>query len=377
MKLIAVAFLSTTLLSADHLTIQNQMSTDERIAAAQHSVAAAPNSPDALDALASAYLQKMRETTDFSYLERADKLVAKSLSADPRHLESLVLQNQIELNRHHFRKVVDNTRALVADHPRDPRLWGMMADSLMEIGDYDAAEPALAKMLDLQPGISSYNRVSWFRFLTGDAPGAIQAMKMAVHASGVIPENLAWCLVDLGNLYFKTSDLDQARTSYTAALQLFPSSHAAYAGLGRVAAARHDAAAAIANYKHAQSIVPMPEYAHELRELYLEQGRTAEARQEEALLDVIDRLARANFENTDRNLAIVYADEGRHLDRALELARNELDFRQDVYTYDALAWVEFRAGHCAEAKAALTRAESWHTPDPLFARHAAAIKSCE
>jgi tetratricopeptide (TPR) repeat protein len=376
-KLVAAALIFLPILSADHLTLRDQIPTDERIAEAQKAVAAAPNSLNALDDLASAYLQKMRETTDFSYLERAEKLVDKALAADAHDLNSLVLHNQIELNRHHFRKVVENTRTLVATWPKDPRLWGMMADSLMEIGDYDAAEPALAKMLDLQPGISSYNRVSWFRFLTGDAPGAIEAMKLAVRASGVIPENLAWCLVDLGNLYFKTSRLDEAQASYNSALQLFPASHSAFAGLGRVAAARHDTAAAIADYKHAQSIVPMPEYAAELRELYLEQGKPADAKQEEALLDVIDRLAKANFENTDRNLAIVYADQGRHLDRALELAHNELDFRQDVYTYDALAWVEFRSGQCAAAKESMQKALAWHTPDPMFAKHAAQIESCK
>jgi tetratricopeptide (TPR) repeat protein len=361
---------------ADHLDPRGRLPTDQRIDAAQKAVAASPADPAALDGLAAAYLQKMRETTDFSYLERAEKLVAKSLAADPENLESHVLVNEIELNRHHFAKVVENTRALTVTHPREPRLWGMMADSLMEIGDYTAAEPALAKMLELQPGISSYNRVSWFRFLTGDAPGAIEAMRRAVHASGVEPENLAWCLVDLGNLYFKTSQLDLAQTNYTAALQLFPGYHPAYAGLGRVAAARHQTDDAIANYRRAQSIVPMPEYAAQLRELYLEQGKAAEAKQEEALLDVIDRLAQANFENTDRTLAIVYADEGRHLDRAMELARNELAFRRDVYTYDALAWVEYRTGHCPEAREAMEKAQAWHTPDPLFAEHAGKIASC-
>jgi tetratricopeptide (TPR) repeat protein len=377
MRSLVLIVLLIPVIHADHLTLRDELTTDQRIAAAQKAVAAAPGDPAALDDLASAYLQKMRETTDFSYLDRADKLVAKSLAAAPDNLETHILVNSIELNRHHFAKVVENTRALVATHPGEPRLWGMMADSLMEIGDYDAAEPALAKMLGLRPGISSYNRVSWFRFLTGDAPGAIEAMRRAVHASGVVPENLAWCLVDLGNLYFKTSQLDEAQSNYQQALQVFPSYHPAFAGLGRVAAARHQTADAIGYYRRAQSIVPMPEYAAELRELYLLQGKTAEAKQEEALLDVIDHLAKANFENTDRNLAIVYADEGRHLDRALELATNELAFRRDVYTYDALAWVEFRAGHCAEAKEAIVKAQAWHTPDPLFARHAAQIATCQ
>jgi tetratricopeptide (TPR) repeat protein len=202
-------------------------------------------------------------------------------------------------------------------------------------------------------------------------------MRQAVHVAGAVPENLAWCLVDLGNLYFKTGKLPEAEANFQAALEVFPHYHPAFAGLGRVQAARHQTAEAIASYSHAQSIVPLPDYAGALRDLYLEQGKTLESQQQEALLDVVDRLARANFENTDRNLAIVLADEKRHLDRALELATNELNFRQDVYTYDALAWVLYRNGKCADAKVAMGKALVQHTPEPGFAKHAAAIGACQ
>jgi tetratricopeptide (TPR) repeat protein len=202
-------------------------------------------------------------------------------------------------------------------------------------------------------------------------------MRQAVHVAGAMPENLAWCLVDLGNLYFKTGKLAEAEANFNAALEVFPHYHPAFAGLGRVAAARHQTAEAIASFSRAQAIVPLPDYAGALRDLYLEQGKTAEARRQEALLDVVDRLARANFENTDRNLAIVLADEQRQLDRALELARNELNFRRDVYTYDALAWVLYRNGRCAEAKEAIAKALVQHTPEPGFRKHAAAIEGCQ
>jgi len=179
--------------------------------------------------------------------------------------------------------------------------------------------------------------------------------------------------VDLGNLYFKTGRLADAEANYNAALQTFPRYHPAFAGLGRVAAARHDTAQAIADYSRAQAIVPLPDYAGALRDLYLEQGNKAEARKQEALLDVVDHLARANFENTDRNLAIVLADEGRRLDRALELATNELAFRRDVYTYDALAWVLYRLERYPEAQDAMKKALAWKTPEPSFRRHAELI----
>jgi tetratricopeptide (TPR) repeat protein len=350
-----------------------QVTTDERIEACLKAVAATPKDASKLDDLASAYLQKMRETTDFSYVSRAEKLVAVSLKLEPGHFAGELLRVELEMNRHHFQTVVTLATALTKTAPDDVRPWALIGDAQMEIGDYDRAAAAYEEMLKLRPGLTSYNRVAWYRFVTGDPDGAIYAMRQAVHAARATPENLAWCLVDLGNLYFKTGRLDDAEAEYTAALRVFPHYHPGFAGLGRVQAARHRTSEAIANYGRAEEIVPMPEYAGALRELYLEEGKAEEARKQEQLLDVIDQLARANFENTDRTLAVVLADEGRHLDRALELAQNELAFRRDVYTYDALAWVLFQAGRVDDARVAMQKALAWKTPEPSFARHAKAM----
>jgi tetratricopeptide (TPR) repeat protein len=350
-----------------------QLPTDQRIAACQKAVAENPKDATKLDDLASAYLQKMRETTDFSYVDRADKLVQQSLKLQPGHFGGELLHVEIEMNRHHFQTVVTLTGVLTKSTSDDVRPWALMGDALMEIGDYDRAATAYEKMLKLRPGLTSYNRVAWYRFVTGDPEGAISAMRQAVHAARATPENLAWCLVDLGNLYFKTGRLDDAEIEYTAALKVFPHYHPGFAGLGRVQSARHRTAEAIANYARAEAIVPMPEYAGALRDLYLEEGNAAESRKQEQLLDVVDQLAKANFENTDRTLALVLADEGRHLDRALELAQNELAFRQDVYTYDALAWVLFKNGKVEQAREAMKKAMAWKTPEPSFAKHAKAM----
>jgi len=373
MRNLPILILTVRLAGAAHFGGLEQLSTDQRIAVAQQAVAAAGEDAATVNNLAAAYLQKMRETSDFGYVEKAERLVAKVLATHPGDYEALILHTEAELNRHHFAQVVESTQRLSKTAPEDARLWGMLGDALMEIGDYDRAASAYEQMVQLRPGLSSYNRVAWYRFVTGDAAGAISAMTQAVHAAGAAPENLAWCLVDLGHMYFKTGRLDEAQSNYTAALETFPGYHPAFAGLGRVHAARHHTVEAIANYRRAQAIVPLPEYAGALRVLYLAAHHPAEAHQQDELLDVIDQLARATAEKTNRSLAVIFADENRQLPRALELAQNEWNFRQDVYTYDALAWVLYCNGRYAEAQSAASKALVQGTPEPAFYYHAGMI----
>jgi tetratricopeptide (TPR) repeat protein len=75
----------------------------------------------------------------------------------------------------------------------------------------------------------------------------------------------------------------------------------------------------------------------------------------------------------DRTLALIYADQDRHLDRALSLAEKELESRRDVYTYDALAWALYKNKRYADAEAAIAKAMSMGTPEPMFFYHAGMI----
>ena len=68
-----------------------------------------------------------------------------------------------------------------------------------------------------------------------------------------------------------------------------------------------------------------------------------------------------------------YADQGIKLAEALKLARNELDVRHDIYTWDALAWVLYKNGQFSEAGQAMEKALSLHTNDPQLLFHAGMI----
>ena len=351
------------------------MKTDERIAAYQKLAASKSDDLHYQNLLAGAYIQKMRETTDFGYIERAEKLVAHILTVEAANYEALRLRSEIGLERHHFAEVAGFSREMIRIAPDDAWNWGTLGDSLMELGQYDDAADAYQKMMSLRPNQSSYNRASYYRWVMGDAAGAIAIMQRAIDAGSSAPENTAWCLVDLGNLYFKTGRLEQAAEAFSKALRTFPGYHPAHAGLGRVLAAQGKSADAIENLKRAQAVVPMPEYAAALAELYERTGKEDDARRQRELLDVVDRMVTANNEKVNRNLALAYADQGRKLDRALELAQAELDVRGDVYTYDALAWALFQNGRYAEAEQAAAKALRFGTPEPAFYFHAGMIAS--
>jgi tetratricopeptide (TPR) repeat protein len=351
-----------------------RMPTDERIRMYETLANTRPAELHYRNLLASGYVQKMRETLDPDYLNRASKIIDGVLAEEGGNYEALRLRSEIELERHNFTQVAAYSRDLTAATPDDPWNWGTLGDSLMELGKYDEAADAYQRMIRLRPDLSSYNRASYYRFVAGDSAGAIDIMKKAIDAGSSSRENVAWCYVDLGNLYFKTGQLNEAGRAYQAALHAFPNYHPAHAGIGRFYAAQGKIAEAIESYRRAQAIVPLVEYAGTLEDLYTLAGKPDDARRSADMVDMIDRMETAGGLNVNRNLALVYADHDRKLDRALSLAQAELKVRHDIYTYDALAWALYKNRKFAEADKAREKALEMGTPEPGFYYHAGMIE---
>jgi tetratricopeptide (TPR) repeat protein len=350
-----------------------QLNGDQQIAAYQKQAAAQPSNAHSQNLLASAYIQKVRESTDFTYLDRASKIIDSVLTADASNYEAMRLRSEIEMERHHFAQVADYSEELIKIAPDDAFNFGVLGDARMEMGQPDQAEKAYKRMLALRPNQASYNRAAYHRFVTGNAAEAIGLMNLAIAAGGWSPENTAWCLVELGRMYFKTGQLEPAEKAFSNALALFDGYHTANAGLGMVYAAQGKTDDAIGRYKRAQSSVPLPDYAGALYAIYTQAGRRKDAAKQIEMVDIVDQLGQATGEKTNRNLAVIYCDENRRIGRALELIREELKVRQDVYTYDALAWALFKDKQYADAQGAAERAIKLGTSEPGFYYHAGMI----
>lgn len=350
-----------------------RLQTDDRIKMYGALIAAREENNHYRNLLAATYIQKMRETMDFGYLDRASKILDEALSRDGSDYEALRLRSEVELERHEFSRVRDDSTQLTKMAPNDAWNWGTLGDAQIELGNYDKAADAYQRMVTMRPDMASYNRAAYFRFLIGDVDGAIDIMKSAITAGSALPENVAWCLVELGKLYFKSGRIDEARRADLAAIQSFPGYHTAYAELGRAQAEMGDLRGAIASYKRAQASFPLPDYAGALYDLYMAEGNKTEADKQMDLVDLIDRLGQAAQEKVNRNVAMIYSDHDRRLNRALELARAEIAVREDIYTHDALAWALYKNGQFADAEKEMAQAMKLGTPEPAFYYHAGMI----
>jgi tetratricopeptide (TPR) repeat protein len=368
MKLRLSAFLAGLVACAQ----VTNFNTDQQIKLYQEWVAKDRSSISNRTLLAGAYIQKTRESADFGYLDRASKILDGVL-AEKQDYEALRMRNIVELMLHHFSKAAEYARAMTARRPGDVQSWGTLGDALLEMGQYDDARDAFTKMLDLKPGLMSYNRMGFYRFITGDPEAGVELTRRAVEAASKYPENKAWCLVELGNMQFKTGRRAEAERAYEEAIATFPYSHTAYAGLGAVAAAEGKLPEAIEKYKRAQAITPMVQYAGALYDLCEAVGKHAEARRQADMIDAVSQLEGAANQKANRTLALIYANQDRNLTRSLELAQADFEVRQDIYTYDTLAWALYKNRRYPEALRASEQALKLGAPEALFSYHAGMI----
>lgn len=348
---------------------------DRYVESAEALIKRQPNDARGYNQLCAAYLQKARETGDFIYYARAEAAVRRSLELNPRtdkdNYDALRMQAALMLSYHRFDDALKLARRMEQIRPDDHYLYGVMTDSLVELGDYKAAVEAADKMTELRPDAASYSRISYLRALHGYDEQAIEAMKMAVRASSPRDaEGHAWFRVHLGDELMNAGRREEAMREYDAALEVFPNYHFALAAKGRAAAAAGDWQQAIEFYQRAQELVPTPDGAIALGDLYTKLGRTDEARRQ---YEKFETLAGASGGTYAVKRAVFMADHDTRLDEAVELARRERAARSDIYTCDALAWTLFKKGRHQEAASAITEAMRIGTKDARIFYHAGMI----
>jgi tetratricopeptide (TPR) repeat protein len=346
---------------------------DATITNLQERLRAGDESPLDLSELGAAYLQKARQTADPAYYELADKALTRALAIDSAHLPALLGAGELALARHDFAGgLAWGQRALVVSEVNATAL-GVVGDAYVGLGHYGKAFGTYQKMVDSRPDLSSYTRVSYARELSGDVPGAIDAMRRAGVAGAAVPENQAWTNSQLGDLHFAFGSPNQAALQYRAALDVSPEFTPALAGLARVDAARGLVARAIARFERVVERMPLPQYVILLGDLYAKQGRMAVAEEQYDLVRAQSDLYEANGVLPDVEMTLFFADQGRDPRRALALARSQYRERKSIQVADALAWSLYRRGHVAAARSMFDSALKLGTRDALMHFHAGMI----
>lgn len=352
---------------------ETQSPADRQLRAARALVQSRPSDAKGFNQLAAAYMQKAREAEDFAVNTRAMEALDRSLRLAPDNYDALKLRAKLLLTFHRFEDALGVARRAQALNPQDHDNYGAMTDALVELGEYPAAVEAAQRMVDLRPDTSSYARVSYLRWLHGDAAGAIEAMRVAAQAANPQDsEKVAWCHVQLGDALLNTGKREEAEREFDRALFVFPGYGAALSAKARARVAAGDLEGAVEIYRREHNAEPSADTALALGDLYAKLGRADEAQKQYATFEQLEP-ANAAAENDMHHLVAYWTDHDKNLDEALALARKERARRKDIYTCDTLAWALYKKGMHEEAKAASDEALRLGTRDPRVLYHAGMI----
>ena len=357
------------------------------IASLQLHVKMYPQDYAGYDGLGAAYLQKGRETGDADYYERAKSAFTKSLdllSEDPAAASAMTHMAVACMSEHRFADALAWAQNALALGSGDPSSWAVAGDALADMGDYADAAEAYARLEspfaseDERLGFAYErdSRMSSLRLVAGDAKGAIGLMQGAIRAAvetHMPAENIAWSEYQLGEELFQAGDYAAAEKAYLAALDEYPSYYRALGGLAKALAAEGKLDDAVEFYKKALGVVPFPEYAAALGDIYHRLGKPDEAKREYDLVEFIADLSQINQQIHNRDLALFYADHDIKLDESLALARKELEVRRDIYTWDVLGWSLFKNSKYEEAAEAVSHGLQQGTADAQIFFHAGMI----
>jgi tetratricopeptide (TPR) repeat protein len=220
------------------------------------------------------------------------------------------------------------------------------------------------------------SRLSSLELVAGHTRKAVELMRGAVRTAietHMPAENIAWSEFQLGEELFQVGDYAAAESADLASLDEYASYYRALGGLAKVRAAQGKLDDAVELYKKALTVVPFPEYAAALGDVYQKLQQRDEAQKQYALVEFIGHLSQVNQEIHNRDLAFFYADHDIKLAESLSLARKELDVRRDIYTWDVLAWSLFKNGKMQEAAEAIDHALQPGTVDAQIFFHAGMI----
>jgi len=339
-----------------------------------------PDDIVALNKLSAYYLQLQRRTGAVEYLRLALQAARSSLKVLPadQNLGGLRGLAQAEYETHDFTSARDSSRELIEYEPDKPFGYQVRGDALLELGDYEQATKAYARMEELDRGsVATETRLAYLARLRGDPATAQRRYSVALTQSktALVPntETISWCHWQLGETAFAIGDYARAERHYRDALTALPDYFRALASLGRVRAAQGDLAGAIERYEQAVRIIPDPQFVAALGDLYKLSGRDKDATSQYSLVEKIGRLNELNGTLYNRQLALFYSDHDLKPEEGYANASREYGVRRDIYGADALAWTALKAGKISEAQSAIKEALRLGTKDARLFYHAGMI----
>jgi len=342
----------------------------------QARIKANPQDAVSYNLLAGQYVRQARETGDVSGYQRAEAALKESVRLLPNYGPANASLASVYYAQHDFLPALELAQQVYEQNPKLADALVTIGDAQLALGNYQEAEAAYQELSDRGKTPPILARLAAFEELKGNPAKALELMRAAARAAlelGGTRESVAWYVLRVGDLYYNTGEIKEAGAYYEASLRVFDNYPLALAGLGKVYAAEGNYEEAVTYYQRAINIVPQPDFLAALGDIYTVTGQPDRADIQYETVEYIGKLAALNQQVYNRQLTNFYSDHDLKLKEALRLALNELESRQDVYGYDAVAWAAYKNGKFAEAQIMMEQAMALGTRDARLYYHAGMI----
>jgi len=258
-------------------------------------LASTPSDRAAALRLADALLRQARVAGHAAPAVKAERVVRTLLArrddAQPAVLYRYQAQRLLAAalaSQHKFEEAIREAERCLQMQPADAAAYGIIGDSRLELGDRAGAFAAFDRMVAMRPDAASYARVAYARELSGDLPGAIRLMSMALEATSPSDvEALAWHRAQLGALLLASGQRGRAAREFDHAIHLFPRYPLAVEGQARVAHNNGDHLAALKLLDQLDSGAPTSASLTLAADVLRALGRAGEASKKLALAEAV------------------------------------------------------------------------------------------
>lgn len=332
--------------------------------------------PSSLVERADAILIDGLRRDDTGLFAHSHEIYLLALDQQPSNPEALRGAAIADLGLHRFDLALERAQAAVELRPDDHVALAALVDANIELGNYEGAELGLNRLLSLRPGLESASRLSYLRQLTGDGPGAVQAMWLARAAAAGLVLETARIDALIGELEFALGNSAAAGVAYQQAIEGDPTRLDALVGSAAVVFRAGDTATALATLEGVYNADAAHTGARILEAEIAASVGDLERASQLANSVALDALAEheAGF-GIDPSAALPASSWG-DPDLGLNVAEIIHEARPDnIRAAHAYAWALHRVGRNVEAVAALEVATRFGINDAVLAVHAAEISA--
>ncbi|MFC0605444.1 tetratricopeptide repeat protein [Winogradskyella pulchriflava] len=338
-------------------------------------IEATPNQFSQLGKRASAYAQIFNTTGDISYLIKAEKDLIEAIEITGRKFPGLLKSLAANyISQHRFKEALALLKEAEANGEKLNGTKKMLFDVHLELGNYIYAESYL-KDIKNNSDFDYLIRLSKWEDHKGNLDKAIIHMEraMEIAESSNISSTKQWAYTNLADFYGHAGRIDESYNLYLKALKLDPNDAYAKKGIAWIIYSyEKNPEQALKVLNHISSYYSAPDYS--LLKAEIAEYTNNEALKTKALSDYSAAVKNHQYgEMYNKYNVILYSEDLKQPELALEIAKREVENRPTPQSYDLLAWSYFKKGDVNKANEIIETYVDGKTSEPDVLYHIAEI----